>query len=143
MLLLSLMVGLSLLSLGAPLSHAVDEEVSAIKSSSHFDVFDVFNNADDNGDLDPLPEEIMASAEAENVSPVGALILRVINILSLLVGTVAFVVIVIGGFLFMTSAGNDSQVDKAKNIMSQAIFGLVLAFMSYFIVTFVLSFLYE
>ncbi len=141
--LLSLTLSLTLLGWSSSPSHAAGVDENDVKSSSHFEVFDVFNNSGEDGDLDPLPEEILANAEKENVSPVGALILRVINVFSLLIGTLSFFVILYGGFMFMTSAGNDSQVDKARSVLSQALYGLTLGFMSYFIVTFVLSFFYE
>lgn len=71
-----------------------------------------------------------------------ALILRVINVLSLLIGTFAFVVILYSGIMMVTAGGDENRIDRSKGILIQAIFGLVLAFSAYFIVIFVQSFFY-
>ncbi len=42
----------------------------------------------------------------------------------------------------MSSEGDDNRVQKGKTILTQAIIGLVLAFSSYVLVTFVQSLLY-
>ncbi|MBT5516461.1 hypothetical protein HOK22_00955, partial [Candidatus Peregrinibacteria bacterium] len=77
-----------------------------------------------------------------NTSLVGAALLRAINILSLLVGTFAFVMLMIGGFIFIVSGGNETQIDRGKSIMAQSVLGLVVALLAYFIVTAVLAFFY-
>lgn len=110
------------------LAHAEDDfdpdnpfDRDAPKSTESFDVLNILNV--DQGDLGTsnLNESLRETAEEEGTSLVGALILRVINILSLLVGSFAFIMIVIGGFIFVTSGGNEAQTDKGKSILSQAI----------------------
>ena len=130
----------------APLAFADDEvEIETkIKDSANFDIFEILS-VDGETDEDPsehLSQDILDAAEAENISPAAALILRVINILILLIGTFAFVMIVIGGFLYSTSAGDESQRDRGTAILTQSALGLVIAFGSYFIVTFIQSFFY-
>lgn len=48
-----------------------------------------------------------------------------------LVGTIMFVLIVYGGYLWMTAGGNDEQVDKAKTTIRNAVIGLVIVLSSY------------
>ncbi|MDO9231229.1 MAG: transglycosylase SLT domain-containing protein [bacterium] len=47
------------------------------------------------------------------------------------IGTSAMFMIMIGGYMYLTSAGNNSQTGKAKGIITDAIAGLILALVSY------------
>ena len=47
------------------------------------------------------------------------------------VGVSAMLMIVIGGFMYITAAGNSSSITKAKGVITDALFGLVLALVSY------------
>lgn len=76
------------------------------------------------------------------VSPILAFILTIINFLSKVIGTVAILLIIIGGLLLLASEGDDNKVQKGKGIIVQAIIGLIIALASYMIVTFVQSLLY-
>lgn len=61
---------------------------------------------------------------------------RVINVVLGVLGTIATILIFYAGFLWMTAAGNDEQITKAKSIMSAAVIGLVIILASYSISTF-------
>lgn len=50
------------------------------------------------------------------------------------IGAVAFVVLFYGGFLYITSAGNDEKTGKAKKIIISAIIGILIALATYGIV---------
>jgi len=50
-----------------------------------------------------------------------------------LVGILAVIMIIIGGFQYLTSIGNSSRMSDAKDRITQAILGLVLALLSYLI----------
>ncbi|MFA6024293.1 MAG: hypothetical protein WC777_03710 [Candidatus Gracilibacteria bacterium] len=112
---------------------------------SGFDVKEILDlDAEDNqtNDSTEIYENITDEATERGVSVPAAIILRIINILTLLIGTVTFVVIMIGGFMMVTAGGDEGQVDKAKGILSQAIVGCLLAFFAYFITVFIQSFFY-
>ena len=47
------------------------------------------------------------------------------------IGVSAMFMIMIGGYMYLTSAGNASQTDKAKGVIYDAIAGLILALTSY------------
>lgn len=47
------------------------------------------------------------------------------------VGIAAFMMIIIGGFMYITSAGNNSSMEKAKGVITDAIVGLLLAMLSW------------
>ncbi len=62
-----------------------------------------------------------------------------INIFSVIVGVVAVIMIIVGGFRYITSAGNQEKVKSAKNIIIYAIIGLVIVALAQVIVKFVLN----
>lgn len=68
---------------------------------------------------------------------------RIINVALGVLGTIAVVLIVYAGFLWMTAGGNDDQAGKAKNIIFAAIIGLVIILSAYAISTFVVKSIYE
>ena len=47
------------------------------------------------------------------------------------IGIAALLMIVIGGYMYLTSAGNTSQIGKAKDFIRDAIIGIALAMVSY------------
>ena len=67
------------------------------------------------------------------------LIASIINILSLVVGVVAVVMIIIGGFKYITSGGDSGNVTGAKNTILYAVIGLVIVALAQIIVRFVLD----
>ncbi len=84
----------------------------------------------------PLPNPLgSAGANSDPRVIIGQIISALLGI----VGSIALVVFVAGGFLWMTSAGNKSKVDTGKNMIVWAVLGLGIIFLSYAIVKFVLS----
>jgi len=63
----------------------------------------------------------------------------VVNLLSAVVGIVAVIMIIIGGFRYITSGGNDASVTAAKNTILYAIIGLVVVALAQIIVRFTLN----
>ncbi|MEK6705930.1 MAG: hypothetical protein AABZ06_09090, partial [Bdellovibrionota bacterium] len=63
----------------------------------------------------------------------------VINSVLGLVGSIAFVVFIAGGIIWMTSAGNSDKIQKGKNMIIWAALGLAVIFFSYAIVRFILE----
>lgn len=68
-----------------------------------------------------------------------SLIKNIINIFSLVVGIVAVMMIIIAGFRYITSGGNDGNVSSAKNTILYAVIGLVIVALAQIIVRFVLA----
>ena len=52
-------------------------------------------------------------------------------------GTVVILFLIYGGFIYLTSAGNDEAAEKGKKILINAVIGLVVIIMSTAIVTIV------
>jgi cytochrome bd-type quinol oxidase subunit 2 len=70
---------------------------------------------------------------------VNNIIKAVVNIFSALVGIVSVIMIIVGGFKYITSGGDSSNVQSAKNTIIYAVIGLVVVAMAQFVVQFVLS----
>ena len=62
-----------------------------------------------------------------------------LNILSVVAGIVAVVMIIFGGFRYITSAGSDEKVKSAKKSLLYAVIGLAIVALAQVIVQFVLS----
>ena len=56
-----------------------------------------------------------------------------------IIGALAILVIVYGGVLYITSAGNEENIKKAKTAVTGAVIGLVVALLAYVIVDFVIK----
>lgn len=67
------------------------------------------------------------------------LIKTIINIFSVIVGSVAVIMIIFGGFKYITSGGSSDGVSGAKNTILYAIVGLVIVAFAQIIVQFVLQ----
>lgn len=64
---------------------------------------------------------------------------KIINVFSIVVGTVSVIMIIIGGFRYIISGGDSTGVTAAKNTILYAIVGLVIVLFSQIIVRFVIS----
>ncbi|HLZ15303.1 MAG TPA: pilin [Candidatus Saccharimonadales bacterium] len=80
-----------------------------------------------------------AAGQADATTRINSIITTVINIFSLVVGIVAVVMIVFGGFKYITSGGDSGNISGAKNTILYAIIGLVVVAFAQFIVQFVLN----
>jgi len=64
---------------------------------------------------------------------------RVINAALGVIGSIALLMFIYGGFLWMTSQGNEKKVSEGKDILLWAAIGVALIFTSYAIVRFVIT----
>ena len=63
------------------------------------------------------------------------LIVKVIKLLLSITGVISVLFLIIGGFWYMTSAGNEEQAEKGKNTITNFFLGLVIIIMAYTLVT--------
>ena len=63
---------------------------------------------------------------------------QIVNVALGLIGLVAVVMIILGGFSYTTSAGDAAKVKKAKDTIMYGVIGLVIALLAFAIVNFVL-----
>lgn len=96
----------------------------------------------------PVGNKIEPSASQSNQAklpnPLGddandpkVLIGRIIGNILGYVGSVALLMFVIGGLMWMTSMGNEQRVKKGKDILTWSAFGLVIIFTAYALLKFV------
>lgn len=64
---------------------------------------------------------------------------KIINVFSIVVGTISVIMIIIGGFRYIISGGDSGGVTAGKNTILYAIVGLVIVLFSQVIVRFVLT----
>ena len=64
---------------------------------------------------------------------------KVVNIFSIIVGIVAVIFVIYGGFRYITSGGDSGSVGNAKNTLIYALVGLVIVALAQLIVHYVLS----
>jgi hypothetical protein len=67
-------------------------------------------------------------------------IAAIINIALYLAGILAVIFIIYGGFLYITSGGNEAQAKKGRATLTYAIIGLVLVILSFVIIRVITSF---
>jgi len=90
-----------------------------------------------NLNLGTNPEDCSTTSSAGD--SVTSIIRKVINVLSVIIGAIAVVMIIIGGFRYITSAGNPEQAKGARSTILYAIIGLVIVAVAQIIVRFVLN----
>jgi len=122
----------SVLLLAAPVA------VPAMASAA--DNVDINSNLCQGANLDLSTTTKTCSANTSGgTSSINNIIHDVINIFSLIVGIVSVIMIIVGGFRYITSGGASENVSGAKNTIIYAIIGLVVVALAQFIVQFVLN----
>jgi TRAP-type C4-dicarboxylate transport system permease small subunit len=66
-------------------------------------------------------------------------ILIIVNYVLVIVGVVALAYLIYGGFLYITSHGDTSQVDSAKNTIVYAVIGIIVIGVAAAVVNFVVG----
>ncbi len=93
-------------------------------------------------DADPLKglkETQLGGDPAQAGTQLPLLIGRIIRTILGLLGIIFLVLMVYAGFLWMTARGESDAVDKAKDIIKQAIIGVIIIFMAYALTGFVIN----
>jgi len=94
---------------------------------------------DESGDVEVVP----ASCEVNVNFPedIGKIILALIEILLYLGGIIAMVIMLVGGFKYMTSQGNPDATKSARNTIQNAFIGLVISIFASVTVGFIARYL--
>lgn len=88
------------------------------------------------GNLWGPTQELTSTFSTRDVREVVA---KIINVAMGLLGIVAVVIILAGGFMWMTASGNEEKVEKAKKLIFSGIIGLAIILTSFAIARFVIS----
>lgn len=96
----------------------------------------ISDNLKAGSNLDPTGANTDISSGSAGVTN---LISSIVNIFSLIVGMVSVVMIIFGGFRYITSGGDSGKVTSAKNTIIYAVIGLVIVVLAQVIVKFILD----
>lgn len=88
----------------------------------------------DTGQQGPVGAEFCSSEGRIN-----DLITNIVNIFSIVVGIISVIMIIVGGFKFITSGGDSSKVTSSRNTIIYALIGLVIVALAQTIAKFVLT----
>lgn len=92
---------------------------------------------------DNAPPEIKNSevcqTQSDPIAGPGGLISDITNVVAVFAGIAAVVMIMIGGFKFITSTGDTSKVQEAKKTIMWSVIGLVVIVLARTIIVFVLE----
>lgn len=101
-----------------------------------------FAHAQDTIDLsdpDSLLDSGFTDATGLGTSDLRTTIGAIINVVLGFLGIIAVIIVLLGGFKWMTAGGNDEKVQDAKKLLIAGVIGLAIIFSAYAISAFVLS----
>jgi len=85
------------------------------------------------------PTSNPAACQTDSGTNVNNIVNTVITVFSWVVGVVSVIMIIVGGFKYVTSGGESNGVTSAKNTILYAIVGLIIVAVAQIVVRFVLS----
>jgi hypothetical protein len=80
-----------------------------------------------------------ADAEQAAETAVNSTVATVVNLISFIVGIVAVIMVMFGGFRYITAGGDSGKINSAQQTIIYAIIGLVVVALAQIIVRFVLN----
>lgn len=87
--------------------------------------------------VQPIPQ-VDAPAGVTGVTA-EQIIKNITNTLAFVAGALAVIAIIVGGIMYITSAGDEKRVEMAKNTILYAVVGMVIAILAYAIANFVVA----
>ena len=88
-----------------------------------------------------FPDGFDANTIGLEDTPLIEVIANLISIIMGLLGMIAVILMLYGGFIWMTAAGDDDKVKKAKNIIITATIGIIVIFAAWALATFAIDYL--
>lgn len=124
----SLMLGLvpAVVALGPSSAYAADIIGECLAQGSNLNTENIGGSCNPDG-LD------------QGTNKIQSIVTLAVNIFSVIVGIVAVIMIIYGGFKYITSGGDSGNITSAKNTIIYAIIGLVIVALAQFVVKFVLD----
>ena len=90
-----------------------------------------------------INQGMTASGTSSTPKSLGSILTTVTNILLFLMGAISVIMIIVGGIRYITSQGNQQQLQSAKNTVLYAVVGLVVAIAARAIVMLVVDSFYS
>lgn len=85
--------------------------------------------------LDPGGITDVVGGKISTENDISSIVVFVVGWILLATFSVAVMILIVGGFRYITSAGNESQAEAAKETITKAIIGLVVILLAYVIVS--------
>jgi hypothetical protein len=100
---------------------------------------DVLQPVCETGTSTKFCKDVGANKNNDRILGADGLITKILQIVVYITGAISIIMIVIGGFKYVVSAGDSNGVQGAKNTVMYALIGLVISLFSQIIVSFVLT----
>lgn len=84
--------------------------------------------------------ENSTEVEVATIQGIGCLVRNVLAVATTFIGLAAFVMFVMGAFLYLISGGQTKHTDAAKQTITYAVIGIVVALMAFFILNLIATF---
>lgn len=97
---------------------------------------DVYQGCSDAQSVTGSSDSIVCKGKTDQAS---SFVKKLVNVLLYILGAISVVVIIIAGILYTTSTGDAGRIKKAKDALTYAIVGLIVAALAYAIVNFVVG----
>lgn len=82
-----------------------------------------------------VPNPFFGGPGPAGAGTAGGLVLSIISVLLLVVGSLAVIYLIIGGYRYITAHGNEEAAEGAKKTIQHAIMGLVVTILAFAIIT--------
>ena len=92
--------------------------------------------AEDKYGLEATTKEGFGKVPSEAEADIPSIIGTIVGALLSFIGILFFVLVIYGGYLWMTARGNEEQVGKSISIITQAAIGLIIVAAAYLITRF-------
>jgi len=102
-------------------------------------IFPLFTHAADSQPVNDQFGLSYAAATGLSTQDIRVTVAKIIRIALGLLGLVVLVIILYGGFVWMTAAGAPDKIEKAKKILINGVIGLVIILSAFAIVTFIIN----
>ncbi len=76
----------------------------------------------------------LPASQSNAATDANAFLISIINVMLSVAAIIAVMFIIIGGYRYITSAGNEETAEKGRNTLVNAIIGLVIIILAYVIV---------
>ncbi|MDP3043664.1 MAG: pilin [bacterium] len=110
------------------------------QSISAANLKDAFDASDEKQPLMQVADKAGYKLTESEIEP---MIAKIIQAALSFLGIVFLLLTIYGGYLWMTARGNEQQVEKAKNLLTAAVIGLIIVLAAYTISYFVIQMLGE
>ncbi len=64
---------------------------------------------------------------------------NIIKVIIGLIGLIALIIFIAGGFLWMTAGGDEDQITKAKSLMKNAVIGIAIVVLAYAATSYIIT----